>query len=484
MGAVVTHPATAPRRALRWRRRADRPALAVGALALAVVILVGGWRITDSASTRASVSQVRSQAAQVALDQVVALTTDAAYPPGEVALLGIAVAHTHDARLQLLERDFVAALRVTSATDARHVASVAAARARRLEDALGETATHEAANAASLAATASRVRTTVRTLTVVLLVLLGLLTTALDRRFQRRRDEDERRRQRLERQLATLVEQSGDAIITVNGGTVTTWNPAAERLLGYPEATILGAPVALLDTEGAVERNVEIWARARDGATIVAAMTEMRHLDGRGIPVEVTASPLSDEAGHATAVSAVVRDATERRARERRLATAAATDPLTGVANHASFTSALAAARDEARTSGSTAALLFIDLDRFKEVNDTYGHDVGDALLRVVAERVRDALRPDDFVARPGGDEFVAVCRRVHGTPEARELARRVAERVAEPLQIGEVTLATSVSIGVALSDAADDADGWLRAADQAMYRAKREGRSRVHVEV
>ncbi|MFI5496782.1 diguanylate cyclase domain-containing protein [Actinoplanes sp. NPDC051859] len=152
-------------------------------------------------------------------------------------------------------------------------------------------------------------------------------------------------------------------------------------------------------------------------------------------------------------------------------------DPLTRLANRALFMERLEQAVAHAQSTGGSVGVIFADLDKFKAVNDTYGHDVGDALLIGVAQRLAGAIRPADLLARLGGDEFVVLCEELPGPREARAVTRHLAQTLAPPFDIGGTRLVAGSSFGVALTDEVGyDAEALLRAADEAMYRAKGSG--------
>ena len=170
----------------------------------------------------------------------------------------------------------------------------------------------------------------------------------------------------------------------------------------------------------------------------------------------------------------------ERAAQEERIRHQAYHDPLTGLPNRASFTEHLEEAMRRAKRAGWPLALLFLDLDLFKRVNDCLGHDAGDRLLRVAAERIRRAVREADMLFRMGGDEFTVLLEDVRGPEEAAMVATRVLETIAEPLQLQHHEIAVTSSVGIALYPR-DDLVGerLVKAADTAMYRAKELGRNR-----
>ncbi|HEV3009202.1 MAG TPA: diguanylate cyclase, partial [Burkholderiales bacterium] len=170
----------------------------------------------------------------------------------------------------------------------------------------------------------------------------------------------------------------------------------------------------------------------------------------------------------------------ERAAQEERIRHQAYHDALTGLPNRASFTEHLEEAMRRAKRAGWPLAILFLDLDLFKRVNDSLGHDAGDRLLRVAAERIRRAVREADMLFRMGGDEFTVLLEDVRGPEEAAMVAARVLEGIAEPLQLQHHEISVSASIGIALNPR-DDVMGarLVKAADTAMYRAKELGRNR-----
>ena len=178
-----------------------------------------------------------------------------------------------------------------------------------------------------------------------------------------------------------------------------------------------------------------------------------------------------------------LQDITERRRATEQLAHAATHDWLTGLANRQAFTERLTLAADQVAFPGPSA-MIFVDVDDFKAVNDTYGHEIGDRLLREVAARVSAAIRPQDFAARLGGDEFVVHCPALRDPQEASDIAANILEALLKPpYRAGTETVHLSASIGVTYATQCD-ASRLMARADRAMYRAKQRGRARIEVEL
>lgn len=158
-------------------------------------------------------------------------------------------------------------------------------------------------------------------------------------------------------------------------------------------------------------------------------------------------------------------------------------DPLTGLANRFGFEESLRQVRAELGRGGQPAALLALDLDRFKQVNDTLGHDAGDALLRQVAGRLRLLVRETDTIARLGGDEFIVLMHRIDSPSDSTALAARIVARIAEPYMLGDHDARIGVSIGVALASTVQDLEDLASRADAALYHAKDGGRNQFRME-
>lgn len=187
-----------------------------------------------------------------------------------------------------------------------------------------------------------------------------------------------------------------------------------------------------------------------------------------------TGDTIRDVSGRPMRMIGTVRDITEDKAREQRMLHLAFHDELTGLPNRAYFRVRADDALARARRADGKAALAFIDLDRFKPVNDRHGHAVGDAVLVALAGRLRAALRSSDCVARLGGDEFVAILEGLEAREEAEAVAAKLLAAIHAPMRVEELSLKLEASVGIALyPDDSDDVESLLQAADRAMYRAK-----------
>ena len=296
-----------------------------------------------------------------------------------------------------------------------------------------------------------------------------------------RRAEGRRRVEEAQARMASIVASSDDAIVGVAlNGTITTWNRGAETIYGYRADEVVGQPFALLmPTVGGNEATAFI-ERLQAGEPVIRLETVRRRKDGSIVDVALTVSPILDREGVLIGASSIARDITERKQAEARMAHQALHDALTGLPNRALLDDRLdqALARCE-RQEGRQLLVLFLDLDHFKVVNDGLGHAAGDAVLVAVAQRLREAVRPTDTVARFGGDEFVIVCEGA-GHWHGEVLGRRIAEVLELPIDVGGRPVVTSASIGLAVGQAGDSGELLLANADAAMYEAKAKGRART----
>ena len=231
-------------------------------------------------------------------------------------------------------------------------------------------------------------------------------------------------------------------------------------------------------------RDVAERYRAEDANVIASGVPWMRaqhaHVrrDGGEMWVETSKIPLVDNDGKPVGVLGVVEDITERKATEQELFRRANYDSLTGLPNRAYFYSQLHQAIKRASRNPDSLALMFFDIDRFKHINDTYGHDVGDDVIRMFAVRIRSVLRDEDVVARLGGDEFVLIVENLPDQRHADLIAEKLVGSMERPFAVGGTALPVSTSIGVAYFKRGMKPDEMIKAADDAMYAAKQAGRN------
>ncbi len=281
-------------------------------------------------------------------------------------------------------------------------------------------------------------------------------------------------------QLAAIVQCSEDAIIgTSLSGTITTWNGGAERLLGYGAAEALGASLSALLPRADQAR--DILDPSSRGA--VSRLDEAVFVckEGLEVPVSLTVSPIRKASGEITGVATIARDISARKQAEIELAHQAQHDHLTGLPNPLLLADRLSASIQRASRSGLTTAAIYVDLDGFKFVNDTLGHEAGDSLLKEVTGRLQACVREPDTLARMGGDEFMVVINEVRDDGIAHSIAERVRTALHRPFHVADHELYVTASLGIALypRDGAD-VSTLRRNADAAMYEAKRSGKDRV----
>ena len=253
-----------------------------------------------------------------------------------------------------------------------------------------------------------------------------------------------------------LCEEYGRSEEEVLAMTLTELEPGAVR------TGLLAAYISAAQAEKPVEL---------DGFHYVSTFTgASEYYDIRMVPVPGGAISLS------------WRDVTARIEGEQQLVRQATYDDLTGVLKRDAALRRLEELVAEERRPGTDAALLFVDVDGFKGINDTFGHSVGDALLQTIAARMRASIRESDVIGRLGGDEFVVVLEQLHGTGEALALAESMRAACAEPVVTADGTVATTLSIGLAVRQPQEVVSAWVARADRAMYDAKRSGRDRVIV--
>jgi len=319
--------------------------------------------------------------------------------------------------------------------------------------------------------------------------------------------ELEGERQRLERANASLVEEHAERLKAQQGelvaaqklrmhfestplavvewdrrGHATAWNPAAEAIFGYPAYEVLGKPIASLLAAQGDRADMESMCREllETGEGNKTTLVNIAR-NGRTIHCEWYNTPLVDASGTVTGFASHVQDITERLNTERTIHYMAHHDALTGLPNRRLMQDRLNQAIMAARRKQRHVAVLFLDLDRFKVVNDTLGHDTGDFILKDVARRLITCVREVDTVSREGGDEFVLILPDLERPENARVVADKILQELARPVEIGGHEIHVTPSIGIShYPNDATDVHQLLKHADNAMYQAKDAGRNTV----
>ena len=291
-----------------------------------------------------------------------------------------------------------------------------------------------------------------------------------------------------ESRFRSVVESANDAIILTNHrGEIMSWNRSAETIFGYGENEILGRPVSVLFPASYSEHSSQSngcdplisSGVLQPGATA----TELNGIkyNGSEFPLEITLS--SWRTGEGVFYSGIVRDVTERKSLENQLMHQALHDPLTKLANRILFRDRVSHALDRFRRARTPVGVLFLDLDNFKNINDTLGHDAGDQLLISVAERLEACLRASDTAARLGGDEFAILVEDAAEANGALLVAQRIKDILREPFLLSGKKIFVGSSIGIAITSCAGESpEELLRNADVAMYMAKGQGKDRYAV--
>jgi diguanylate cyclase (GGDEF)-like protein/PAS domain S-box-containing protein len=284
--------------------------------------------------------------------------------------------------------------------------------------------------------------------------------------------------------LSYVVQSTGDAIVTeALDGTITSWNRGAEQLYGYPADEAIGQPIGLIEPSHRAGEQQKILQTLLAGASIDNFETEGIRNDGSVIALSLTVSPVTDANGRIVSTAIIARDTTERVRYEERLRQMADHDQLTGLLNRRRFDEQLKRELARAGRYEAHTAVLSIDIDNFKSINDSAGHAAGDAVLVQVARVLTNRFRLTDVVARLGGDEFAVLLSAV-GVAEARAAAEDLlAEIRNSPATYGGKPFRISASIGVTAFESDDATAGEVLVnADLAMYAAKASGRDRVVV--
>jgi diguanylate cyclase (GGDEF)-like protein/PAS domain S-box-containing protein len=281
-------------------------------------------------------------------------------------------------------------------------------------------------------------------------------------------------------QLAAIVESSNDAIIVKDlNGIITNWNAGAEEIFGYRSSEIIGSSITTLIPPDRLEEESRIMGRIKSGKRTDHFETVRWGKGKKPIDVSVTISPVKDSAGNIIGASKIARDITQRKESQERIEYLAHYDVLTGLPNRVLLADRMRIAIGNASRYSFRLALLFVDLDRFKLVNDSLGHEIGDKLLKTAAERMQSIVRGTDTVSRVGGDEFIVLLSHIQTAADAARTAEKLIAAVSQPYLIEQHELMLTASIGISIyPDSGKDASSMLRNADASMYSAKGYGRN------
>lgn len=285
-----------------------------------------------------------------------------------------------------------------------------------------------------------------------------------------------------ENHLTAILETIGDALITINHrGMIETINPAAEEMFGYVGSHLLGKSINIIMDAGE--------GKAHDGYLHRYASTGKKHIlgqvreleairaSGEVFPIELTVTDVRDEQDQPIYIS-VIRDITDRKAAERKIKHLANHDDLTGLPSLRLSQDRLDNAITLAKRHKGRAAALFIDLDGFKAINDTYGHEAGDYLLTTIAQRMCECARESDTIGRIGGDEFLVILQDLDDLSAASKVAQKILDTAEQSVDYKGHDLQVGISIGVAIyPDHGTTPAVLLRRADKAMYKVKHAGK-------
>ena len=277
----------------------------------------------------------------------------------------------------------------------------------------------------------------------------------------------------------------GDAVLTTNlPGNVTYLNQVAEMMTGWSRESAIGRPLSevfrIIDGSSRKEAPNPAQLAISENRTVgLAADSLLLRRDGQESAIEDSAAPIHNRDGEVIGAVIVFHDVSESRTMALKMTHLAQHDFLTGLPNRVLLTERLSRAIGQARRHDKRVALMFIDLDYFKHINDSLGHAIGDQLLQIVAERLKICVRNTDTVCRQGGDEFVILLTEIEGTQDAAPVAEKILAAFTDPCIVVGNELHVTLSVGISIyPDDARDADGVMKNADTAMYHAKANGRN------
>ncbi len=293
------------------------------------------------------------------------------------------------------------------------------------------------------------------------------------------RDISERKRADLELRIAAIAFESQDGMIVTDAQTtILRVNTAFTQITGYSAQEAIGqSPRMLRSDRHDSDFYAAMWATVETAGAWHGEIWHQRK-NGEIFPEQLTITAIKGSSGQVTHYVGSLRDITLRKQLEKEVAQLAFFDPLTQLPNRRLFNDRLSQAFTRAKRAGSAMALMFIDLDKFKPINDTHGHEVGDWVLQTVAKRIESCLRASDTAARVGGDEFLVLLPELQASNDAIAVAEKIRQALEQPVNTpNALTLHASASIGIAIyPDHAQTVQDLLRLGDRAMYQAKNVG--------
>lgn len=271
---------------------------------------------------------------------------------------------------------------------------------------------------------------------------------------------------------------SGALVVLSSDRLITKINTQAAQLFGYVEAELMGRTLGFVLNS---ERDSEKLEECLNEMKHVHDLTDVEvcgvHCSGKMFPAHFSGSAMYDDSGNIEGIICVFNDISAMKDAEAKLKKLAHHDPLTGLPNRNLFFDRIEHALHDGLRHGRTFALLYLDLDNFKPINDTLGHEVGDKALCEISSRLIKSLRADDTVARVGGDEFIIILNALNSADDARKLAKNVIDVVMKPFVFGHISHVLGVSVGISLfPNDGTSADTLIATADRAMYQAKENG--------
>ncbi len=301
-----------------------------------------------------------------------------------------------------------------------------------------------------------------------------IILLAMEDITERKQLEEERDR------LSMIVESSNDAIFSVSqDDAITSWNEGAENIFGLSAREIIGSPIFNLIPAERHHEKSHIWQKILSGEELQYFEISRIRKDGRQIYVSITTSPLLSTDGRITGNSVIARDVTEHRMLEDKIKHLAHYDTLTDLPNRLFFMELLALELARAQHIRTKLALMFLDLNGFKQVNDTLGHSCGDHLLQDVARKLKTGIRECDTVARLGGDEFTVLMPDLAHTDDVDIVLNNILKIFESPFILEGITVNSATSIGVSLFPIdGESSEELMKKADIAMYEAKASGRN------